>query len=147
MRNTKILVGDFNQSPFSAGSLISESDTMIPKRTLGKLSMDDIARIEAALGDVRGEMKELREAVVGLVRVDEKVTNLIKMAETNAENHNNLQSAVWKRFSALNNDLTKLKELRAADTAVGEVYGKLLWPMFGGVIAIIATVVGAALLV
>lgn len=140
-----VLVGDFNKTPFSAGRHALEPDTMV-KKTLGKLGMDDIERIENALGTVREEMKELREAVVGLVRVDEKVSNLIKISETNTESISQLSQAVWKRVGSINSEISEIKQNQAAKSAVDDVYGKLAWKIYGGVVSIIVAIVAAALL-
>ena len=137
-----VLVGDFNKSQFSAGSQTLEPET----RKLGTLAMDDIERIEKALVNVREEMKELREAVVGLVRVDEKVSNLIKISEINTESISNLSQAIWKRVGSINSEISELKQNQAAKSAVDDVYGKLAWKIYGGVISIIVAIVAAALL-
>jgi len=138
-----VIVGDFNSPSFSAGCQHLELGKMIAARKLG---MDDISRIEKSLGDVRGEMKELREAITGLVRVDEKVANLIKLSEKNSTAINDLSTQIWKRLAILNAEISNIKEAQAAENAVGEMYGKILWPMLGGVVSIIAAVIASAFL-
>ena len=93
--------------------------------------MDDLTRLESGVNDLRGDVKELREAITELVRVDEKVINLMRASEQNSEDIQDLKKLV-----------SEIDKNQGVNTAIDKHNSRILFWMLSSVVIILAAIIG-----